>query len=672
MMRPHTHYKIHIQRLMSLLLAGGLLAAVLPASSMASTSTFPAGSYPSALVYGPQDSFWFTLLSANQIAKMDGTSLFVPPAAIITYTVPTSAAQPLDLTIGPDQKLWFTEQNANQIGRFDLMGSFTEFALPNPDSSPARITLGQDGSLWFTELEGNRIGRILPETAFLEPKIIEYELPNPDSTPLGITSAVDGSLWFTERNGQRLGRLRPNGELSEYESPDLLRRPTVITVGPDHNLWFIYEIGQKIVRLNPLTHRMDSFTLPTQSSSLLDIATGPDGRLWFLGVQTVGSVAITPAGPDNLVEENLSQDVFEGEGNSRLIAGPGAEMVYITSNSQEVYTATVPGGTPGRDVQMFINHLPPRLLAAGEFSLQAEARNWSSSPAAGTQITLTLDNNLHYIDFQSPAPGASCTAEGGQVVCQLGAIPASDSIPITYTLKADRISSIPVERILELQVTNTEDDYLPANNRTSRRVTIQNSLDYFTDFTLGSDEHWSHADLGQPDNGLIYLGPFDNHRVMLTFTDLPPHDRAAACFDLYILGAWDGSALTEPVNDQNPPVFIGPDLWAYYLDDIRSLVTTFSNRNDLTQAFPSNYKEGEHPAQTEAAETGDFDDQLADQDARYHLCQTVEQIDSSFISTFYGLNLDGLSGERWALDNVSVSIFYDAVYSRIYLPLIGR
>jgi virginiamycin B lyase len=634
--------------------------------------SFPPGSYPSALFYGPNQSYWLTLISANQLAEVDGASLLSPPTTIITHTIPTLAAAPSDLTIGQDQNIWFTEQNANQIGWFDLAGNFEEYGIPTPDTYPAQITLGHDENLWFTELEGNAIGRLIPGTDGAPPVITEFALPNPGSTPLGITSALDGSLWFTERNGQRLGRITPEGVLTEYNTPDLIGLPTVITLGPDGNLWFIYEIGKKIVRVDPETYAMSTFTLPTTSPSLLDLAIGPDGRLWFLGVDTIGSVLITPSGPTDLTESPIEPSVFEGEGNSRLVAGAGPEMVYITSNSQEVYTATVPGGAQLKDLQIFLNEAPKLVLGAGEFTFHAEVRNWSNSPAAGTQVTLALDSGFNFVEIQTPVAGATCASAGGQVVCDLGALPGSSSTPITYTLTTFPFTfeSEPVTRTLELRVSTTDGDYVPANNRTFRHLQAQKWIDYFNDFSLGSDEFWSHNDV-QSVNGLEYLGAFEDQIVRLTFEDLPPHDRISACFDLYIMGAWDGSVIIEPGATDDPPVLIGPDLWSNYFDETRWLVTTFSNRADAPQAFPANYREGENPAQTLAAELGDFDNLPEIQDARYHLCRTFEHSKAAFVATFYGLNLDGSSGESWSLDNVSVQIYYAAVENdRIYLPIL--
>jgi virginiamycin B lyase len=205
--------------------------------------SFPAGSNPTSLVYGPQGSLWLTLLGSNALSSL------ALPGTVFTATIPTPLAQPYDLIIGSDRALWFSEQLAGQIGRYNTgTGSFSEFPLPDAHGSPAQLALGQEGNLWFTQVDGNQIGRITPLGV-----VTEYNLPHLASTPIGFATALDGSLWFTERNGHRIGRIIPGDgllDLTEYDT-DPSRRPTEIILGPDGNLWFIYEIGKRVVKVDP-------------------------------------------------------------------------------------------------------------------------------------------------------------------------------------------------------------------------------------------------------------------------------------------------------------------------------------------------------------------------------------------------------------------------------------
>lgn len=619
---------------------------------------FPADSYPSSLLYGPAGKFWLTLLGANQIAS------FTPPDTIDSENTPTEDARLFDLTIGPQKDLWFTEQEGNRIGRYRYQDGFEEYPLSTPLAAPTQIVLGQNGSLWFTEFEGNKIGRITPTG-----EIYEYPLPNANSKPLGIASDLAGNLWFTEWNGYRIGKLTLQGVLSEYPLPNNILRPTEIVLGPDGNMWFVYEIGKKITRLDPSTGEMTTYTLnDTQSNALTDLAIGPDGKLWYLGVESVGWLEIGADGPSNL-EETPIPAMFEGEGRPQIIAGPGAEMHFITNNSQKVYRASA---EPGQlvDLQVFVTELPPLILAAGEFYFQADLINWSNTAATGVEIEIPLDEGVDFVGIDQPS--ATCSQDDALVTCQLPDIPAQGLLAVYLTFTASRVEGGQVERSFDFTVHSAEGDYKPADNRIYHPVTIATSIDYFTDFSSGSDEFWSHASIANPGGSDAYLGFFDNEQVKLEFLDLPPHDRIRLCFDLYIAGAWDGSGVLDTRTRDFPPAAVGPDLWSLYLNDDPLLLTTFSNQPFFRQAYPHPYPQEETLAQDSARSLGEYDGDTTTTDARYHICHVRLHTPRDFIATFYGLNLEPSDAEKWALDNVALSIYYAAVYDYIYIPMIQR
>jgi virginiamycin B lyase len=635
-------------------------AAAPPPIQVGVAAQFPPGSAPTGLIYGPESAFWFALGGANAIAA------FTPPAITATLPLPVAAARPYDLVIGSGREIWFTEQAANQIGRLTLgTRQFTDYPLPNAAAFPAQIILGQDGGLWFTEFEGNRIARIAADGS-----LTSYELPNPGSRPLGIASDTNGDLWFTEWGGFRIGRLTTAGSLTEYTIASPISRPSAITLGPDGAMWFTYEFGPFVGRI-AANGAIQTFSLITQSTALFDLAVGPDGKLWFLGVASVGRFDASASDPANLTETAIPA-VFESEGRSQIVAGPGNEMAFITANSQNVFTATVPGGASERDVQVFINDLPPVLLAGGEFTVTAEIHNWSSSAANGVQIVLPLDTDINFNRLLIPSGSAGCTTLNQTVTCPLGNLPASSSLPLTVTLEALRTSPYPADRRFDMRVTLQENDFQPANNRSFRDVQVASVLEYANDFSLGSDAHWLPTQTYKTQSGLSYLGMFDGDVVTFNWNDLPPHDSVDICFDLYILGGWDGSASQEPAAFSPASNFIGPDLWSFYLDERRMLVSSFSNRAVLRQSFPDPYNEGNHPAQDAVLGIGDFDDAPVVTDARYHLCQTLSHAEKSLTARFNGVNLNERLDEKWALDNVHVRVFYQAAFDWLYLPLLIR
>jgi len=647
------------------LLAASLLATsltpalALPSGSVTVLTTFPAGSYPAGLVYGPQGKYWFSLAGSGEVAEWLPSS-----GTLVTHALGSVTAEPRGITIGPDMNLWVAEKGAGKIARLEPGGTLTEFSLPKQDSQPSQIISGQDGYLYITQFNGSSVARMS-----LEGEVVEYATPTVNSKPLGLASDLDGNIWFTEWNGYKIGKLTPAGVMTEYSIPTPPSRPSQIAFGPDGALWFTYEQYRWVGRVDPVDGTITNFSLPTQSTTITSLAMGADGKLWFLGIQTVGSFEASAGGPAGLLETSLPTAIFEGEGGNQIIAGPGAEMAFVTSNTQLVF-GTGPMATLRRDLQAFIVDTPPFLLAGGPFTVAARLANWSSTAATDTVLTFTVSEGLEFISADSPT--LTCAAVDAQTMqCTHASLPGNSVSEVSFTIYTHREAVPASPAFLDLRVRSAEEDYLPANNRTFRQLVTLQQYIYQTDFSAGSDSFWSHDTVAAVEEQNA-LGLFDNQRVNLQLPEMPPHDRASACFDLYVLGQWDGSALIDPADPTSPPPIIGPDIWANYMNDTRLLVTSFSNRTGFTQAYPNDFGDVGFAPRTLAAEVGDFDGDPGTLDARYALCTTQVHDLKKFIMTFYGLNLDGPAGEKWALDNVIVRIYYKDAFDYIFLPVLQK
>ncbi|MBN1371365.1 MAG: hypothetical protein JW987_05340 [Anaerolineaceae bacterium] len=645
------------------LLAASLLATsltpalALPSGSVTVLTTLPAGSYPAGLVYGPQGKYWFSLAGSSEVAEWLPSS-----GTLVMHALGESNAEPRGIAIGPDMNLWIAEKGAGKIARLEPGGALTEYALPSVDSQPSQIISGQDGSLYVTQFNSSSLAQVS-----VEGEVVEYVTPTANSKPLGLASDLDGNIWFTEWNGYNIGKLTPAGEMTEYSIPTPPSRPSQIILGPDGGLWFTYEQYKGIGRVDPTDGTVVNFRLLTASSTITSLALGADGRIWFLGVQTAGSFLAGAGGPTDLVETSLPTTIFEGEGGNQIIAGQGPEMVFVTSNTQGVYEIG-PVSTLRRDLQAFIVDTPPFLMAGGPFTVDTRLANWSSAAATDSVLTFTVSEGLEFVSADSPT--LTCATLDAQTMqCVHASLPGNSVAEVLFTILTTR-AAVPVSpAILDLQVESAEEDYLPANNRTFRQLETLQQYVYQTDFSAGSDSFWSKDTVAEVE-GQNALGLFDNQRVTLQLPEMPPHDRASVCFDLYVMGQWDGSALVDPADPTNPPPIIGPDIWANYMNDTRLFVSSFSNRPGFVQSFPKDYGEAEFAPQTQAAETGEFDGDPATLDARYYLCTTQLHDLEKFIMTFYGLNLDGPGGEKWALDNVFVRIYYKDAFDYVFLPVL--
>jgi uncharacterized repeat protein (TIGR01451 family) len=76
----------------------------------------------------------------------------------------------------------------------------------------------------------------------------------------------------------------------EFPIPGAITGPVDIASGPDGNLWFTdWKVG-KIGMINPTTHAVNEFPIPTANSVPEGITAGPDGNLWFAESDILGQV----------------------------------------------------------------------------------------------------------------------------------------------------------------------------------------------------------------------------------------------------------------------------------------------------------------------------------------------------------------------------------------------
>ena len=630
-------------------------------------ASMPEGSYPSAIVYGPGQDYWLPQMNANAIRY------FSDPLVQAEIALAQPDSVPYDAVIGPDKAIWFTEKENASIGKLAVTESgditaiaLSEYALGQTNADPTQINLTHDGKMAFTEFNADKIGFSTLSGAL-------SEIPLPAGTrPMSIVTDRDGNLWFSGWGSRTLGKINSAGELTSIPTGEVAFRPTEMMRDQDGYIWVLLDNARRILRLDPASATISSHSIPALlSSSFVDIALGVDGKIWLLGNELIGWFDHPEGGPQNFQELELDPKIFEGQGRAQLAAGPDNHMIFTHNNDSVLRQVPVPGSLL-RDLQVVVVKMHPLVLAAGEFYINLEVVNWSRQAADEVAIYLDLDANIEFVGIDGIDP-ADCTQIDMQVKCNLGSLPADDNLPLLVTYRTTRIPGYNVERELAFTVLLQNGDYQPGNDRQVRTFTIQRSIDYFNDFEVTAEEDlWSHTDLQPSATASQTLGRFSNDNVSITFADLPPHDRVHVCFQLYVMGAWDGNQFRDPDVVVEPVPLIGPDIWANYINEERLVVASFSNQERFTQSFPANYQEGSHAAQQGARLLGDFDNDGLKNDARYDFCYTREHRNETFRTTFYGVNLNPEQAESWSLDNVRTMVYYNAVFDWYYLPLLIR
>lgn len=300
---------------------------------------------PVSITRGADGNLWFVQGSFESSFGRGSIGRITPAGVISLFPLPNPFGAPSSITAGPDGNLWFTvsEGEAGRVGRITPAGQITEFALA-PGILPGAITAGPDGNLWFVSSD-NRIGRISPAGA-----VAAFSIPTPNSGAGDICAGADGNLWFTESFARKVGRISLDGVVTEFSIPEAIGILGAIASGPDGNLWFAESdrlrccgaIGQITVQ-----GAVRRFPLPTAGVPSIvlnivgDIASGPDGSVWFIeggGVLEPGRFRalrkigrITPDG-------TISEFVILGSGDppGSLVAGPDGALWFTSLFSNTI------------------------------------------------------------------------------------------------------------------------------------------------------------------------------------------------------------------------------------------------------------------------------------------------------------------------------------------------
>lgn len=240
------------------------------------------------LAAGSDGRMWFLLPEAKAVGAVDDDGdieMFQYPSNIDAIGQRIAA--------GPDGALWFTQANPHvpvdsgpdMIGRITTKGAWAEYPIASWDALPQGIVAGPDGAMWFAERHADAIGRIT-----MAGRIKEFPLPHGGSGPTGIALGRDRKLWFTETDGDRIGSIDPDsGTIAEYPMAVAKSKPGPIAADL---------AGDDVGIIELATHRLVLFDTAkhvfkdTSAASLVALATGPNGAIWF--IDSSGRVGIQP------------------------------------------------------------------------------------------------------------------------------------------------------------------------------------------------------------------------------------------------------------------------------------------------------------------------------------------------------------------------------------------
>ena len=239
---------------------------------------------PTAIAAAADGTIWFTIDLAAAIGR-------VRDGRLERLLLPSNNVEPIGLGVDPDGSAWYTDNGARAISRVRPTGEISTFPLGTPIVRLGRLAVSPQGAVWFAEATGYSITRLK------DGEITRHVFASPRGDPYGVALAADGTVWATLKLGNQLLHITTNGEIQVFELPKPAAAPSDIATGPDGSVWFIELRENRIGRLKDGV--FEDYAVPGNSPMPTGLAVAGDGAVWFgmlrsaaLGRLTDGRVEI--------------------------------------------------------------------------------------------------------------------------------------------------------------------------------------------------------------------------------------------------------------------------------------------------------------------------------------------------------------------------------------------
>src|SRR5262249_11510716 len=134
-------------------------------------------------------------------------------------------------------------------------------------------------------------------------------------------------------------------------------------------------------------------------------------------------------------------------------------------NNTDVETTTVNPATTA-DLGVFPSHDPEPVSVGGDLTYTAEVFNFGLGVAPNTVLTQTLPAGMNLVSVETTV--GTCTASGGVITCDLGALNPFDFVDITVHVTPTVLGSFDSD----FQVSSSVEDPDPSDDTATEPVTV--------------------------------------------------------------------------------------------------------------------------------------------------------------------------------------------------------
>ncbi len=229
---------------------------------------------PTAIAAAADGTIWFTIDLADAIGR-------VREGRMERLATRGKNVEPIGVAAAADGSVWYTDIARRAVAHMSSTGETTYVPLDTPIVRLGRLAIAPDGAVWFAEPTGNSI------TSIKDGVLSRHGFESPRGGPYGVAITAEGVVWATLQSGNQLLRIARDGQTEAYDLPQAMAMPTDIATGPDGAVWFVEFRGNRIGRFRD--GKFDAFEVGAQSAGLSGIAIASDGAAWF-GMLRTGSI----------------------------------------------------------------------------------------------------------------------------------------------------------------------------------------------------------------------------------------------------------------------------------------------------------------------------------------------------------------------------------------------
>lgn len=218
--------------------------------------------------------------------------------------------------------------------------TITEYALPVQGTMPTDIAAGLGNVHWFSEVGYNKIAKI-STTGVIQ----EFDSPTGNRIT-SLATASDGATWFTTYDNNNYGviaRVNSDDSFTTYRLPRLSTFVLKMTQGPDGALWFVgvdYSEGQGVIGRITSTGSIQLQSLGFVTPA--GLAFGADGNAWFSVPDIARICRVSPSVLESFNGMNCFQDNNAGAAPRDLVRG-GDGKIWFTDYTDHVNSINIDG-----------------------------------------------------------------------------------------------------------------------------------------------------------------------------------------------------------------------------------------------------------------------------------------------------------------------------------------